>query len=166
VFFTAGASLYPRTWDVTSIFGEVHGAASVYLTAELPAEPTVALRAGGKKVWGTYPFHEAAYVGGGRTLRGFRSQRFAGDAVAFGNAELRITASRFKILVPGVAGLFGLLDVGRVFHEADPSDADTWHTGVGGGIWLSVIDRLQTLTAGIATGEDLTGLYIRAGFLY
>ncbi len=166
VLLTAGASLYPRAWDVTSTFGEVHGAASVYLTAELPAEPTLALRAGGKKVWGAYPFHEAAFVGGGRTLRGFRSERFAGDAAAFGNVELRITTSRFKILVPGVVGLFGLVDVGRVFHSADPAEADTWHTGLGGGIWLSVIDRLQTLTAGIATGEDLTGLYIGAGFLY
>ncbi len=166
LFFTAGASLYPRTWDVTSTFGEVHGAASVYLTAQLPTEPTLALRAGGKKVWGTYPFHEAAYVGGGSTLRGFRSQRFAGDAAAFGNVELRVTAWRFKVLVPAVVGLFGLADVARVFHGADPAEADAWHTGLGGGIWLSVIDRLQTLTAGIATGEDLTGLYVRAGFLY
>ncbi len=160
---TAEGAVYPRVWDVVSTFGEVHGAISTYLTAPIPTEPTLALRAGGQKVWGTFPFREAAYIGGARSLRGYRSQRFAGDASAYGNAELRIAIGRIKILVPGQFGFFGLADAGRVFFDDDPADADTWHTAFGGGLWLSFIDRLQTVSVAVVSGDDLTGLYVQAG---
>jgi hypothetical protein len=166
LFVTAAGAVYPAVWNVDSTFGEVHGTASLYLTANIPTEPTLALRAGGKKVWGKVPFLEAAYVGGGTDLRGYRSRRFAGNASVFGNAELRFSVAPFRILVPGSFGLFALTDVGRVFYEGDPTDANTWHVGYGGGIWISVIDRIQTLTVAVAKGDDLTGVYIRAGFMY
>jgi hypothetical protein len=162
----ATGTVYPAVWDVESAFGSVEGFAATYLTAPIPTEPTLALRVGGKKVWGDYPFLEAAYLGGGRTLRGFRSRRYAGDASIYGNAEFRFTAAPFKILVPGNFGLFGLADVGRVFYEGDDAGADSWHSAIGGGIWISLIDRMQTLTVAIADGEDLTGLYVRAGFMF
>ena len=57
-------------------------------------------------------------------------------------------------------------DAGRVFLDADPDDADTWHTAFGGGISLSFINRLQTVTLAFMSGDDETGLYFRAGFLY
>src|SRR3989454_9663901 len=63
-----------RSLDVTSPFGEGHAEASSYLTARIPLHPTLALRVGGKKVWGTFdsiPFYEMAYIGGGTTGRGF-----------------------------------------------------------------------------------------------
>jgi hemolysin activation/secretion protein len=99
-------------------------------------------------------------------LRGFRSRRYAGDASVYGNAELRLTVAPFRILVPGSFGFFGLTDIGRVFYEADPVGADSWHQGVGGGIWLSFINRMQTLTVAVVNGDDMTGLYIRAGFMF
>jgi outer membrane protein assembly factor BamA len=166
LFVTAVGAVYPPVWDVDSTFGEVSGAASVYLTANIPTAPTLALRAGGQKVWGKVPFLEAAYLGGGTTLRGYRSRRFAGNASVYGNAELRLSITPFRILVPGSFGLFALTDVGRVFYEGDPADANTWHVGYGGGFWISVIDRLQTLTVAVAKGDDLTGIYIRSGFMY
>jgi hemolysin activation/secretion protein len=139
---------------------------SVYLTPQIPTDPTLAVRIGGNKVWGTPPFQEAAYLGGTGDLRGYRSRRFAGDAALYGNAELRFAVSPFKILVPGTVGLFGLLDVGRVYYEEDPADANTWHVGYGGGLWISIIDRLQTLSVAVAKGDDITGVYIGAGFMY
>jgi hypothetical protein len=166
LYLTAAAAVYPELWDVESTFGEVNGAVSVYLTPRIPTDPTLALRMGGKKVWGTPPFQEAAYLGGGGDLRGYRSSRFGGNAAVYGNAELRFAVSPFKILVPGTFGLFGLTDVGRVFYEGDPANANTWHVGYGGGIWVSIIDRLQTLSVAIAKGDDLTGVYVRAGFMY
>jgi hypothetical protein len=39
-------------WDVDSVFGEVHGEARAYLSARAPLEPTLALRVGGKNLWG------------------------------------------------------------------------------------------------------------------
>ncbi len=166
LYVSAGAAIYPELWDVESTFGQVDGAVSVYLTPQIPTDPTLALRIGGHKVWGTPPFQEAAYLGGGSSLRGYRSRRFAGNAALYGNAELRFAVAPFKVLVPGTFGLFGLTDVGRVYYDGDPNDANSWHLGYGGGFWISIIDRLQTLSVAIAKGDDLTGVYVRAGFMY
>ncbi|HTC23618.1 MAG TPA: hypothetical protein VK688_04610, partial [Gemmatimonadales bacterium] len=84
-----GGSWYPDDLGLTSSFGEVHGEASTYLTARLPLESTLALRVGGKKVWGLHPFQEGAFLGGSTTVRGLYRDRFLGDASAYANAELR-----------------------------------------------------------------------------
>jgi hemolysin activation/secretion protein len=158
--------VYPKGWDVQSTFSELHGTVAAYVSAPIPTEPTIALRVGGKRVWGTYPFHEAAYVGGASDLRGFREQRFAGDAAVFGNAELRLFLSRFNALVPGRLGIFGFADAGRVFYGPDPAAADSWHAAVGGGVWISVIDPRHMVSIAVAHGDDLTGVYVRAGFMF
>ncbi len=158
--------VYPEAWDVETTFGSVNGAASTYLTANIPTKPTLALRAGGEKVWGTFPFHDAAYLGGPKNLRGFRQDRFGGDGSAYGNAELRFVVGKINLMVPGEYGFFGAADVGRVFLDEDPGDADEWHSGFGGGIWLSFLQRLQTLSVGIVSGDDLTGVYVSAGFMF
>ncbi|MFQ5551988.1 MAG: BamA/TamA family outer membrane protein, partial [Gemmatimonadales bacterium] len=69
------ATFYPRFWDVARRFGGFEGRAAMYLRARLPLQPVLALRAGGKWLWGRFPFHEAAYIGGSSTLRGFRRKR-------------------------------------------------------------------------------------------
>ncbi len=161
-----GGSFYPGAWDVGTPFGGVDGAASTYLTAPVPTSPTLALRAGGQKVWGDYPFHEAAYIGGPRTLRGYRENRFGGDASAYGNAELRFGLGRLKVILPGQFGLFAAADAGRVFLDSDPGSADTWHAALGGGLWMSFIDRLQTVSLAVMHGDDMTGVYVRSGFMF
>ena len=167
--------VYPGVWDVKSAFGSINGEARTYVTARIPTNPTLALRAGGKKVWGTSPFHESAFLGGpGLTgsgasngnLRGFRKNRFAGDTALYGNSELRLVLAKIKLLVPGELGLFSAVDAGRVIYSEDPDDADSWHTGVGGGLWLSFLRRWQTLSVAVVQGDDLTGVYMRTGLVF
>ena len=171
----ATAAGYPGVWDVESLFGSVDGEARTYLTASAPTRPTLALRVGAKRVWGTAPFHESAFLGGpgrigmGETdhpLRGFYKNRFAGDAVLYGNAELRLALGELRIVVPGEFGVFGAADVGRVFFSDDPPDAGDWHNGNGGGVWLSFLDRRTTLSVAVMKGRDLTGVYLRAGLMF
>src|SRR5207245_3804788 len=88
VTFGFGGTYYPRALDVTSSFGEGHAEASSYLTARIPLHPTLAVRVAGKKVWGTYPFYEAAYIGGATTVRGFGEDRLAGGGAGCGNVEV------------------------------------------------------------------------------
>ncbi len=165
IYLEAAGSYYPSAWDVDSgAFGEVHGEVATYLTAPIPLEPTLALRAGGKKVWGTFPFHEAAFIGGESTVRGFREQRFAGDGSLYGNAELRLYLSRFFVLLPGEWGVFGLGDVGRVYLDGETSDE--WHTAFGGGIWFAYLNRRNTISVAIADSDERTGVYVRAGFMF
>jgi len=158
---------YPGVWGVDDTFGEIHASAAAFLGAGGYLEPTLALRAGGKHVFGTYPFHEAAYVGGsltgaGTTIRGYRSGRYAGDASLYANAELRLFVARFKLVLPTDFGIFGLVDTGRVYLEGESSDK--WHTGYGGGIWLAFLSRAYTFSAAVASGDQLTAFYLRVGF--
>jgi hypothetical protein len=151
-------NVYPELGAVKSTFGEVHGEVSLYQPMHFLSTPTIALRAGGRQVWGTYPYHEAAYIGGARTVRGFAQQRFAGDAALFGNAELRIPIVHTYILVPGNLGVFGLFDTGRVYLDGESST--TWHNGVGGGLWMSFVDPANAVSLSIANSEEGTRVYV------
>ena len=164
VVLQAGGSFYPAALDVRSAFGEAHADARTYLIAHVPLAPTLALRVGGKKVWGTYPLHEAAYIGGWSTVRGFPDHRFAGDAAVFGSVELRFALARFNAVLPGELGVFGLGDGGRVFVAAERSDL--WHAAAGGGLWLAFLNRANTVSLAAAQGDDGVRLYARAGFAF
>ncbi len=164
VFFTVGGGVYAAAWDVTSTFGEGHAEATAYLSTSLPLQPTLALRVAGKKVWGTYPFQEAAYVGGASTVRGFPEHRFAGDAALFGNAELRLFLTKFFLLLPSELGVFGLADAGRVYLSGETSDR--WHASAGGGLWLALLNRANTLSVAAARSAEGTRIYVRAGFAF
>ncbi len=163
---------FPEVWDVNrGAFAEVHGDASTFLTASsVPLEPTLALRVGGKHVFGTYPFHEAAFIGGGgltgsgSTVRGFRAQRFAGDSALYANAELRLRLSGIYLFLPGEIGVFGLGDVGRVYLDGEQSKI--WHTAFGGGIWISFLQREYCLSIAVAKSDERTGIYVSAGFSF
>ncbi len=157
-----GGAVHPDLWDVRKPFGEAWGIATAALTAHLPLEPTLALRAGGRKLWGEYPFFEAAFIGDRNTVRLGSEQRYAGDASAYGTAELRLSLTRMTLVVPADVGIFGLADAGRVFLDGESSD--TWHSAFGGGIWVGFLSRANTLSAAIAKGKERTRLYLQAGF--
>jgi hypothetical protein len=149
----------------------VHSEASAFLSASsAPLQPTFALRAGGKKVFGTYPFHEAASIGGGgltgshANVRGLYAQRFIGDSALYGNAELRLRLSKIYLFLPGEMGIFGLSDIGRIFLKGEESNK--WHTAYGGGIWISLLRRDYTFSFTIAQSEERMAFYFSGGFLF
>jgi len=157
-----GGTIRPAVWDVRETFGAVYGQATTYLSLRAPMDPTLALRAGGRRLWGAYPFFEAAFIGGPETARLGRQNRYAGDASAYGSAELRLYLTRMTIVVPTDVGVFGLADAGRVFLEGESSDQ--WHTALGGGLWLGFLSRANTLSVAVAASEERTRLYLQAGF--
>ena len=157
-----GGRAYPAVWHVDSAFGELHGEVTTYLTPPVAFQPTLALRAGGRKLWGRYPFFEAAFIGGTSSVRLGRVNRYAGDAAVYGNAELRLPLAKVMLVLPADLGVFGLADAGRVFVEGESSDK--WHTAFGGGLWLSFLNRANTISAAVAAGEERTGFYMQAGF--
>ncbi|MET0553456.1 MAG: hypothetical protein ABW221_10500 [Vicinamibacteria bacterium] len=160
----AEASVYPATWSVRETFGEVHGEAATYLTAPIALRPTLALRAGAQKVFGEYPFHESAFLGGTDTIRGLRRQRYAGDASVYGNAELRLALVDRGETFLSRLGVFGLLDGGRVFLRGEESDR--WHTGVGGGLWLAIFKPGNVVSLAVARSEGRTRIYAHGGFMF
>lgn len=161
--FSAGGSYYPPVLDVKGSYGELHGEAAGFFSPSF-GNPMLALRVGGKKLWGEFPYSDAAYLGGSENLRGLREQRYAGEAVLFGGAELRVFLTRFFLLFPTDFGVFGLTDMGRVFAEDQPSG--DWHTSFGGGVWLAPVTRAATVKASIARSEGRTAFYFGTGFAF
>jgi hypothetical protein len=163
ILFAVEGNYYPRAWSVDEAFGEAHGEIAAHLAV-------LHLRVAGKKVWGRFPFHEAAFIGGPDTVRGLRRQRYAGDAAVFGNAELRLPLFRFTMLLPIRFGVLGLADTGRVYLEGESSDK--WHTGVGAGAWFSILKPENTLVVTAARELDPSGrdrrtrIYFQAGFAF
>jgi len=153
---------YPEVWHVESAFGGAEG--DVSASIQLAKRLVLALRAGGKKVFGTYPFNEAAFLGGQGTIRGLQKERFAGDASLFGSAELRLTLGKAVFVVPGEYGIFGLTDVGRVYFEGDLSNK--WHPAYGGGLFFSILDLSTVFTLTVASSEERVAVYFKAGFWF
>ena len=160
---TAGAAYYPELLDLESYVVETRGEIATFLSPG-GGNPTLATRVGGKHLWGTFPYYEAAYVGGTRNVRGLREDRFAGRSSLYGSAELRVSLGRFFLLFPAQFGVFGFGDIGRVFDDDMPSDK--WHNAYGGGIWISPITRATTFQISLARSEQRTAFYLGMGFAY
>ena len=133
--------------DAPGWFGRSEGELRGYLP--LPAGSALAARVGGGAAWGRIPAHEAVFLGGRRSLRGFNQDRFAGDAAVFGSAELRVPLARLTLLTAGDLGAFALADMGRVW--VDRESPGGWHAGYGGGLWYSTLG--VSGTAAWARGE-------------
>ena len=89
---------------------------------------------------------------GSHSLRGYPSQRFSGDAAAYGNAELRQPVTRANLLLArGTLGVFGLADAGRVWYQGNATGG--WHTAYGGGLFFTLLDRRYAVSAAYAQGD-------------
>ena len=155
----ASAAGYPLVTGVAEAAGSgdmaAHVAASVATYVPLLGDGLhLALRAGGEHAFGAYPFFDAPFLGGRHSLRGLPAYRYAGDATAFGGAELRMPLDSLVLLVRMETGVFAFADAGRVWHGgASPGG---WHTGLGGGAWFAAFGRSASIA--VARGEG-TRLY-------
>ena len=157
-----GGGFYPAVFDVVESFGEMHAEASGFVASPtLPLQPTLALKVGGKKVWGAFPYQESAFIGDASTVRLGRQNRYAGDASVYAQSELRLFLTKFYFLAPADFGVLGLADVGRVYLEGEESDL--WHAAGGGGIWASFLDRSYMVSLSLAKSSERTALYFRIG---
>ena len=158
--------LYPVTWSTgTGAYGSAGLQAAWFLSPGKQTSFTLVARGAGRVAFGDYPYFEAAYLGGVRSLRGFPANRFAGDASVLGSAEARLRLFNTFILVPGQLGVFGVTDVGRVFLEDDSSgeDVERWHSDFGGGLYYGVLKRTFVVAAGWATGKEGSRFYFGLG---
>jgi len=157
------STLFPDIWDIESVFGAVEGEIAVYLT--LSPRLLLAGRVHGKNVFGTFPFHEAAYIGGNDSLRGYDKNRFGGDAAVFANTELRfILGQASALLFRAEWGLFIFGDVGRVFLDGE--DSNRWRPSGGGGISISTDERSLLWSLTVARSEEQTTFFLKANFSF
>lgn len=142
----ANSSGFPAMWNVEHPFSQVSGSATTFFQLPVPMHPVLAFRGGGRKVWGSAPFHELAFIGGRSTVRGMDAQRYAGDASFYGTSELRIPVASVRYVIPLDIGVLGFVDAGRVY--VDGASPGGWHTVGGGGLWFGILDQ--------ATGFSVT----------
>lgn len=89
----------------------------------------------------SYEFYQAAVLGGSTGLRGYRTERFSGDAALALGGDVRYSFEKINTgLMPLQLGLYGGYDIGRVWFSGE--DSSIWHDNIGGGLFLNAIDSL------------------------
>jgi len=154
------AEWYPFIKDGNGTFGTVSASVATYVTPSWWRAMTVATRVAGTATWGTVPYFESAFIGGGRTVRGLPQGRYEGNQALFGNLDLRLRVSQVQFVLPWDFGVLGLADVGRVFVPGE--DSGVWHPSFGGGLWAALLDRTLAASVNVATGAG-QGVLINAG---
>jgi hypothetical protein len=158
-----GFSLELSAWNFPGLFdharpfqrygGDLRGYASA-------GPATLALRVAAEKLNGSYPFYEAAFLGGAGSLRGYNLNRFAGDGSVIGAAEVRCDLFKLRVLVPTQIGLFVFSEAGRVYLNGNSPKG--WHADVGSGISLAPISRDLTFSVSIASSVE--GVFVNGAF--
>ncbi len=131
-------SAYPGMWDVATHYESVDGFAEAFFTLPVPKKPVLAFRGGGKKLWGPFPYFDAAFLGGSESFRTEEKQRYAGDASLYGSTELRIPIAKFPFILPLDVGALGFADAGRVYLNG--ASLGGWHKAAGGGFWVGYLN--------------------------
>ncbi len=114
------------------------------------------------------PFMEDFHLGlgGHRTLRGYRQDRFVGRTMAATTAEVRWTFWRFRAVKQKFALIaVPFVDLGRSFDSSRALTLSDWRAGYGGALRISWnLATVITLDYGVST-ED-TGFYINFGHIF
>ena len=106
-------------------------------------------------------------LGGERTLRGFRQDRFIGPVAALGNAELRWTFVHFKLLQQRFSlQIAPLIDVGTVFDNVGfqhtTCTSDCWKVSGGAGLRVGW-NRSSIIMFDFGASSEDIGFYIDFG---
>jgi len=126
----AGLNTYSRS------FGQLIPEFSFYRPLNAKGSIVLANRIGGAVTVGNTTFYQSVFLGGHENLLGYRQYRFAGDHSLYNNLELRIKLAEIGgYVLPGVMGMVGFYDIGRVWQKDEHSNK--WHNGVGGGFFFA-----------------------------
>jgi len=136
-------------------FIKIRSDLSFYLSFRKDPRVVFAFRFGGASNIGDHEFYHSNFLGQKTNLRGFRSNRFAGDHSFYQNTEIRIKLLNIKSYIfNGQTGFFIFNDLGRVWVNGENSSR--WHDGYGIGIWLTPFDfTALTLTYNRSYEESL-----------
>lgn len=164
VFLKLDCSYTPKLFDSRYNFVKSGIDARFFLPLKAVTDMTVALRLGGTKIWGDYPFFNSVFLGGGSDLRGYSKKRFSGDAALFGQLEFRAYLGRVKLILPGRLGFHLFGEAGRVFGAGESSRK--WHPGYGGGIWIAFVNRMVNTSFTVAKSPEKFVIYFALRLMY
>ncbi len=151
---------YPKLLDYKIDFSRIAAGISGIFSFKTFTDFILILSGSGEKLFGTYPFFEAAALGGIKNLRGFPRERFQGDAMISGQSDLKIKIASVNLFLPSTFGISGMSDIGRVFVKGENSEK--WHNTYGGGLWLEIA-KMALLNFTIAHSPEITKYYFSFG---
>ncbi|HEV2017135.1 MAG TPA: hypothetical protein VGQ98_02390, partial [Gemmatimonadaceae bacterium] len=154
---------YPGFWDTAKPYESLDAWATAFFTLPAPKLPVLAFRAGGKKLWGNFPYFDAAFLGGSETFRTEERQRYAGDASVYGSTELRIPVAKFPLILPLDVGVLGFADVGRVYLNGQSPGG--WHSAAGGGFWVGYLSPATSVNV-LFTNRSQRRIVTNVGFAF
>ncbi|NWF50801.1 MAG: BamA/TamA family outer membrane protein [Ignavibacteriaceae bacterium] len=164
MYLNISAQLTPVVFKNKFVFSKAAIDVRKYVGFIFFTESTFALRIGAEKIWGRMPFYEFAFLGGADNLRGYSSERFAGDSKLFFQSEIRSSLTQIKFILKGEAGISIFAETGRVWVENIKSKK--WHPSLGGGIWLGYLKRGLVFSVCIANSPERTIFYFQTAMMF
>ncbi|MBF0278141.1 MAG: BamA/TamA family outer membrane protein [SAR324 cluster bacterium] len=99
-------------------------------------------------------------LGGRRTLRGYKQDRFVGNAGALLNFELRWDLAELELFEQHFAFLFTpFVDLGRVFDDSKKATLNNWKQGEGLGLRIAW-NQATVIALEIAKSHEDSGAYL------
>jgi outer membrane protein assembly factor BamA len=148
--FTSMAGANSNSNSITKLESDM----AVYASLTDPAKVVAVLKIGGGHVFSEhYEYFQALTLGANNFLRGFRKDRFAGSSLAYADLELRVKLCDVRSYVlPGMLGLVGFNDMGRVWVKNDPTKK--WHEAYGGGLYFTPYNMVMISVTTALSGEE------------
>ena len=98
------------------------------------------------------PPYLKSLLGGWSSLRGFAAGSYVGDTMVTGSLELRMPLS--SPLSVGKLGLSVFADTGKAYTKGEKFADQPYHTGIGGGVWLTLTAFRMGLSVAHGLGAD------------
>lgn len=110
-----------------------------------------------------YEFYQGASLGGDYDLRGYRNERFLGNASYYQSTDLRWSIGRIKkSILPMTYGILAGYDYGRVWLNGE--DSKEWHQSAGGGLWLNGLNVLTARVTYFKSIDDPGRITVGLGY--
>ncbi|WP_373059596.1 metallophosphatase [Zunongwangia sp. H14] len=161
------ATGYKRNIDEhDNAFGYLQPSLSIDYPLHESGIVVLATKIGGEMIFGdNYEFYDAATIGGKRTLRGYRNQRFNGKYSFYQTTDLRTGIARITTnYIPVNLGISLGFDYGRVW--SDNSNSDRWHNSYGGSLF---VNAFYAITGGLGyyvSDENTSRIIFNLGFQF
>jgi len=150
--------------DNQQSFGQFQTHLSMYFPIGGNLKYVLATRIGTAINSGQTDFFKRPFLGGNTNLRGFRAERFRGDATFYHNTDIRLKLfESINRVLPLTMGFHAGFDHGRVWLEEENSNK--WHYSYGGGIWLAPVNFV-ILSAGVYRSEEQNRVLVSVGHLF
>jgi hypothetical protein len=107
-----------------------------------------------------------AGLGGFRTLRGYRQNRFVGNVIGLTNYEVRWTFAHARVLKQGLAFMIvPFMDIGRVFDRVRDTTLSGWKRSQGAGFRVAWNEATVIMVDYGFSDED-SGLYVNFNHIF